>query len=156
MAGPRRRSREIALQILHQIDAGAESDAGVALDRYFAHLAFDGGPAGDDDEESIPGGARIDRPLVEELVRGVSAHQVEIDDLLTALSRSWRLERMAVVERNVIRIALYELRYCPTVPINVVLNEAVELSKRYGTAEGSAFVNGLLERAVTEGIRPGA
>lgn len=158
MAGPRRRSREIALQILHQIDAGAESDAGVAVDRYFAHLAFDGGPAGDDDdaEESIPGGARIDRPWVEELVRGVSAHKVEIDDLLTALSRSWRLERMAVVERNVIRIALYELRYCPTVPVSVVLNEAVELAKRYGTAEGSAFVNGLLERAVSEGIRTGS
>ena len=158
MAGPRRKSREIALQILHQIDAGSESDAGVAVTRYFAHLSLDGGPADDDDadEASAPRGTRIDRPLVEELVRGVSAHRAEIDDLLTALSRSWRLERMAVVERNVIRIALYELRYCPTVPLNVVLNEAVELAKRYGTAEGSAFVNGLLERAVGEGIRTGS
>ena len=61
---------------------------------------------------------------------------------------------MAVVERNVIRIALYELKYCDDVPVNVVLNEAIELAKRYGTAEGAAFVNGLLDRAVGElGIR---
>jgi N utilization substance protein B len=152
MAGPRRRSREIALQILHQIDAGSEPDVDVAVRRYFAHLASAGGPAEDDDADaqSVPGGARIDRPLVEELVRGVAEHRAEIDELLTTLSRSWRLERMAVVERNVIRIALYELRYCESVPISVVLNEAVELAKRYGTAEGTAFVNGLLERAVSE------
>ena len=159
MAGPRRRSREIALQILHQIDAGgdadAAADAGAAVTRYFAHLAPDGGPAGDDEPEGDePAGAdRIDRPLIRELVGGVCAHRAEIDELLAALSRNWRLERMAVVERNVIRIALYELRHSETVPVNVVLNEAVELAKRYGTAEGAAFVNGLLERAVTEGVR---
>jgi N utilization substance protein B len=164
MAGPRRRSREIALQILHQIDAGgdagadADADAGAAVTRYFAHLAPDGGPAGDDEPEGdeLAGGDRgdrIDRPLIRELVGGVCAHRAEIDELLAALSRNWRLERMAVVERNVIRIALYELRHSETVPVNVVLNEAVELAKRYGTAEGAAFVNGLLERAVTEGVR---
>jgi N utilization substance protein B len=158
MAGPRRRSREIALQILHQIDAGGDADAGdagAAVTRYFAHLAPDGGPAVDEEPESDEPASsdRIDRPLIRELVGGVCAHRAEIDELLAALSRNWRLERMAVVERNVIRIALYELRYSETVPVNVVLNEAVELAKRYGTAEGAAFVNGLLERAVTEGVR---
>ena len=157
MAGPRRRAREIALQILHQIDAGGDGDAGLAVTRYFAHLAADGGPVADEmegDEREL-GADRIDRPLVRELVSGVCAHRAEIDELLAALSRNWRLERMAVVERNVIRIALYELKYVETVPINVVINEAVELAKRYGTAEGAAFVNGLLERAVTEGVRAG-
>jgi N utilization substance protein B len=57
---------------------------------------------------------------------------------------------MAIVERNVIRIALYELKYCKNVPVNVILNEAIELAKRYGTAEGAAFTNGLLDRAVGE------
>ena len=57
---------------------------------------------------------------------------------------------MALVDRNVIRIALFELAHCPTVPVNVVLNEAVELAKRYGTAEGAAFANGLLDRALTD------
>jgi N utilization substance protein B len=83
-------------------------------------------------------------------VRGVTSHREEIDSLLAGLSRNWRLERMAVVERNIIRIALYELRYAPSVPIAVVLNEAIELAKRYGTAEGVAFVNGLLDRAANE------
>jgi N utilization substance protein B len=135
MAGPRRRSREIALQILHQIDvSGApESDADVDMmvARFFEHLALKGGPA-------------------RELVRGVTQHWAELDEILTKLSQNWRLERMAIVERNVIRIALYELKYAENVPVNVVLNEAVELAKRYGTAEGAAFTNGLLDRAVGE------
>ena len=83
-------------------------------------------------------------------MRGVSEHRAEIDGLLTNLSRNWRLERMGIVERNVIRIALFELRHAPSVPTPVVINEAVELCKRYGTAEGVAFVNGLLDRAASE------
>ena len=160
MAGPRRRSREIALQILHQIDvSGApESDADVDMmvARFFEHLALKGGPAREDDEEEATDvGAKIDRPLVQELVRGVTQHWAELDEILTNLSQNWRLERMAIVERNVIRIALYELLHCENVPVNVVLNEAVELAKRYGTAEGAAFANGLLDRAVGElGVRP--
>jgi N utilization substance protein B len=149
MAGPRRRAREVALQILHQMDAGGLEDAGLAIDRYFEHLSLEGGPAADDEGEGAEAaGGRIDRALVEELVRGVGRYRAEIDDMLTELSRNWRLERMAVVERNVIRIALYELRHAENVPTSVVLNEAVELAKRYGTTEGSAFVNGLLDRAV--------
>ena len=83
-------------------------------------------------------------------MRGVTEHRAEIDGLLAGLSRNWRLERMGVVERNIIRIALYELSYAPNVPMAVVLNEAIELAKRYGTAEGVAFVNGLLDRAAAE------
>lgn len=162
MPGPRRKSREIALQILHQIDAASvapESDADVDLTiaRYFEHLATKGGPAEDEDEDDGSGelAAKIDRPLVQELVRGVTQHWAEIDEHLIKLSQNWRLERMAIVERNVIRIALYELLHCENVPVNVVLNEAVELAKRYGTAEGAAFANGLLDRAVGElGVRP--
>ena len=160
MAGPRRRSREIALQILHQIDVGGtpESDADVDMlvARYCEHLATKSGPAAeeDDDEDGSEIAAKIDRPLVQELVRGVTQHWAELDEILTNLSQNWRLERMAIVERNVIRIALYELKYAESVPVNVVLNEAVELAKRYGTAEGAAFTNGLLDRAVGElGVR---
>ena len=156
MVGPRRRSREVALQILHQIDVGGDLDAALALRSYFAHLSTDGGPVADEEEptDGPRADARIDRALVEQLVTGVQSHRAEIDDLLTELSRNWRLERMAVVERNVIRIALYELKYAENVPVNVVLNEAIELAKRYGTAEGAAFTNGLLDRAVGElGVR---
>ena len=158
---PRRRSREIALQILHQIDVGGvapESDAERRRDdRALLRAPREkGGPAYEEDEDDGTGelAAKIDRPLVQELVRGVTQHWAELDDTLTKLSQNWRLERMAVVERNVIRIALYELKYCEGVPVNVVLNEAIELAKRYGTSEGAAFTNGLLDRAVGElGIR---
>lgn len=155
MAGPRRRSREIALQILHQVDVNgdvpADADAGVMIARYFEHLASRTGPADEEDAyESTEPASKLDRALIEDIVRGVCRHRAEIDEQLTTLSRNWRLERMALVDRNVIRIALYELAHCPAVPVNVVLNEAVELAKRYGTAEGAAFANGLLDRALTE------
>jgi N utilization substance protein B len=151
MVGPRRRSREIALQILHQVDLGGAAvlDAKQMIARYFAHLAPETAPVTDEDEAS-PGAPRVDLELVEELVRGVTEHRAEIDGLLAGLSRNWRLERMGVVERTIIRIALYELRYASNVPVAVVLNEAIELAKRYGTAEGVAFVNGLLDRAAGE------
>jgi N utilization substance protein B len=154
MVGPRRRSREIALQILHQMDVGGEPqlDADGMIARYFGHLAAEGAPVADEERAGEPA-ARVDRELVNELVRGVSQHRAEIDAQLANLSRNWRLERMGIVERNVIRIALYELAYAPSVPTPVVINEAVELVKRYGTAEGVAFVNGLLDRAATESGR---
>lgn len=122
--------------------------------QYFAHLAPSGAPAGDEDDDFSGPAPTVDRALIEELVRGVSEHHAELDELLTGLSRNWRLERMGIVERNVIRIALYELKYAENVPVAVILNEAVELAKRYGAAEGGAFVNGLLDRAAAElGIR---
>ena len=159
MVGPRRRSREIALQILHQVDLGGAAvlDAKQMIARYFEHLATKGGPAEDEDDDDGTGelAAKIDRPLVQELVRGVTQHWAEIDEHLTKLSQNWRLERMAIVERTIIRIALYELKYASNVPVAVILNEAIELAKRYGTAEGAAFANGLLDRAVGElGVRP--
>lgn len=167
MAGPRRRSREIALQIIHQMDVSPELDATTALARYFDHLAAgpgtmrggvvgtgvdaQGGAGGDDDEdEDALGSPRMDRALVDDLVRGVYAHRAELDETLAQISRNWRVERMALVDRNIIRIALYELRHVEGVPVSVAINEAVELAKRFGTAEGAAFVNGLLDRAVTE------
>lgn len=152
MAGPRRRAREVALQILIQGDVSPELEGATAAKLYFAHLADDL-----DDEEDDGGGwdggirpATADRALIDELVVGVAKHREELDAIVQELSRNWRLERMALVERNVIRLALYELKYVPSVPTNVVLNEAVELAKRFGTAEGAAFVNGLLDRAATE------
>jgi N utilization substance protein B len=155
MVGPRRRAREIALQVLHGMDVSPDLGAEAALSRVFEHLVTARGLVQDyDDEDAFGSGdaivARPDRALVDELVRGVAGKQVELDELLARLSRNWRVERMAVVERNIIRIGLWELLHAPAVPINVVINEAIELAKRFGTAEGAAFVNGLLDRAVTE------
>jgi N utilization substance protein B len=160
MAGPRRRAREIALQVLVQMDVGGDLDAAQGLRVYFDHLADESDLDGAEGEAAsalgVGGGAGLgatrappafDRRLVEDLVAGVEAHRAEIDQVVQELSRNWRLERMALVERNIIRLALYELKFAGTVPVNVVINEAIELAKRYGTAEGAAFVNGLLDRA---------
>ncbi len=144
MAGPRRRAREIALQILVQMDVNPEMDGATALRLYFDHLAVDADADPDDDRGSF------DRSLVDDLVQGVVAHRVELDEIVQVQSRNWRIERMALVERNVIRLALFEMKWATAVPTNVVLNEAIELARRFGTSEGAAFVNGLLDRAATE------
>jgi transcription antitermination factor NusB len=134
------------------MDVSPELGADAALARTFDHLVTERGLVEEDDAyesgDALP--ARPDRALVDELVRGVGARQAELDEVLARLSRNWRIERMAVVERNIIRLALWELLHAPAVPVNVVINEAIELAKRFGTAEGAAFVNGLLDRAVTE------
>lgn len=135
-----------------QTDVSPDLDAREALRLYFDHLADE---AMQEDEVSAglaapAGGQTHDRTLVEELVGGVCEHRAELDQILQDLSRNWRLERMALVERNVIRLALFEMKFVPSVPTNVALNEAIELAKRFGTLEGAAFVNGLLDRAATE------
>jgi transcription antitermination factor NusB len=164
--GPRRRAREIALQILIQLDVNPEIEVEHGIRLYFDHLAMDA--SSEDGDDDVPAGRAMnaahtaaslaspsfDRKMVDDLVRGVAKARTELDEIVQGLSRNWRLERMALVERNVIRLALYELKYAAEVPTNVALDEAIELTKRFGTAEGGAFVNGLLDRAVTElGLR---
>jgi N utilization substance protein B len=80
------------------------------------------------------------------LVSGIAQHREELDALIARYSEHWRLERMALVDRNLLRLATYELLYHPEVPAKVVINEAVELAKRFGAEESGAFVNGLLDR----------
>jgi len=156
MVGPRRRAREIALQVLIQMDFNPELGSEAALRLYFNHLAADADPDADPDDpfDPVPSrGVPFDRQLVQELVAGVTARRAEIDTLVQELSKKWRLERMACVDRNVIRLAMFELKFWgerPSAPTNVILNEAIELAKRFGSSEGGAFVNGLLDRAVNE------
>src|SRR4051812_21602261 len=103
--GPRRRAREIALQILHAMDVSPELTADVAMRRTFEHVLDAHGHVEEDDavDGAAPraGSATFDRQLVEAIVRGFEANRAAIDELLTNLSRNWRVERMAVVERNI-------------------------------------------------------
>lgn len=94
------------------------------------------------------------RAFADELVRGVTAHLEEIDALLASSSTNWKLSRMAAVDKNVLRMAAYELTRCHDIPVKVAINEAVEIAKRFGTAESGAFVNGILDniaRTVAKG-----
>ncbi len=80
------------------------------------------------------------------LVRGVRDHLDEIDGVIQEHSHHWRLDRMTRIDRNVLRLGIFELKYLPEIPGKVSINEAVELGKRFGTEDSSAFINGLLDR----------
>jgi N utilization substance protein B len=93
---------------------------------------------GNDTDEDV-------RLFANELVEGVKSHLEEIDGLLAAHSTNWKISRMAAVDKNILRIAAYELVHRADIPVKVTINEAVEIAKRFGTAESGAFVNGILD-----------
>jgi transcription antitermination protein NusB len=142
MASPRRQGREVALQILCAADTQTGPEAAGAQDLYFSHLA-----AGTD-EEDMPQREPLDRAFIDSLVRATLEHRDAVDAAISQISRSWRLDRMARVDRNILRLAVAEMLYLPEIPARVSINEAVELAKRYGAAESPAFVNGLLDSAI--------
>lgn len=81
-----------------------------------------------------------------ELVVGVTSHLEELDVFIVRYSEHWRLERMTIVDRNLLRLAIYELLYQPNIPVKVVINEAVEMAKRYGSEASGGFINGILDQ----------
>lgn len=97
--------------------------------------------------------AEADDELTRRLVLGVIEHRNEIDPLIAERSEHWRLDRMAIIDRNILRMALYELLYCEDIPPKVTLNEAIDLGKRFGTEESGSFINGILDRIQNEVIR---
>jgi N utilization substance protein B len=125
----RTRARERALQALYQIDVAAEG-IDEALARFW---------------RSFEPVEREVMALAEALVRGVAEHRRAIDEEIERASSNWRLDRMAKVDRNVLRLAAYELLRTD-VPVKVVINEAIELGKKYGSEGTGAFVNGVLDR----------
>ena len=92
-------------------------------------------------------------PFVVELVRGVGEHAERVDALIARFARDWAIDRMPAVDRNVLRLAVYELLERPDVPTAAVISEAVELAKRYSTDESGRFVNGVLASVAAE-VRP--
>ena len=123
--GARRSGREAALQMLFQIDAsGVSSESAIQL--FFRHF------------EADPGGATI--------VRGVERAGSDLEQLIEKASNNWRIARMTKVDRNVLRVAAWELAYGDGQPRAVILDEAVELAKSYGSEDSSSFVNGVLQR----------
>ncbi len=132
--GTRRRARECALQILYGIDWSAQ-EPGLACELFWDAFAGER-PAAYDDV----------RRACDTLVEGVIGMRAAIDAELIAASHNWKLDRMSVVDRNILRIGTYELLWLEDVPRKVVLNEAIEISKKYGNLESSSFVNGVLHQ----------
>jgi len=135
--GARRTGRERALQALYQMEMSA------LLPEDALETAWNAEP-----EEGPPDPEA--KRFALELVQGVIEHRDEIDGLLEQHSHNWRLDRMARVDRNVLRLAVFELKWRPDIPMKVTLNEAVELGKAFGSEASSAFVNGLLDRIALE------
>jgi N utilization substance protein B len=134
--GARHAGREAALQMLFQLEASAAtSDEVIQL----FWRSFEADPEG--------------RDYANQVVRGVAEHAGEIDARITKASENWRLERMSRVDRNVLRLATWELLQRGDVPRAVILDEAVELAKTFGTEDSKAFVNGVLSRVADEAGR---
>lgn len=129
----RSRAREIVLQVLYRFDLNSERD-----------------PATDD--EFIRVRLKNNVELIEfavSLLNGVLRNLSELDALLSERAQNWSLDRMAVTDRNVMRLAAFEILYTDT-PDRVAINEAVDLSRRFGSAQSSQFVNGVLDRFLTD------
>ena len=140
--GQRRKSREIALQMLYQMEMTGQPPHEV-IDLYY-ELA-----SGDDDNKN-PNFAKAVRPFAEQLLYGVHAHRDELDGMIVAASEHWRLERMSIIDRNVLRIALYEMLYRAEIPPKVSVNEAIDLGKTFGSPDSGAFINGILDHLLPE------
>ena len=134
--GKRSRSREFALQVLYQLEITKQGalQAMVQLRENFS-------PEEGEDE------------FAKRIVLGVMERRHEIDRLIKERSENWRLDRMTIIDRNILRIAIFELLYCSEIPPKVTLNEAIDLGKRYGSGESGSFINGILDRIQNEVIR---
>ena len=130
----RTKARETALQFLYQADLRGET-VWADFDAFLDNAVQDGVLTDSDARE-----------FCRRLVLGTRKHQVEIDGLLKGVARNWDLRRMAAVDRNVLRMSTFEMLYCKDVPPKVSINEAIELGKRFSTANSGAFVNGILDR----------
>ena len=128
--GARRSGREAALQMLFQLE-GSGVSAEQAIELFWRTF-----------EDADPEG----KPYADAIVRGVAENLDAIDKKVTAASQNWRLERMSRVDRNLLRLGTWELMFRTDVPRAVILDEAVELAKSFGTDESSGFVNGVLDR----------
>ena len=128
--GSRRESRERALSLLYEAEVKEMTPAALLADLPVRAEAF-----------------------VADLVSGVGAHRDRIDELISRFAIGWTLDRMPALDRNLLRLAVYELLERPDVPLGAVLSEAVELAKRFSTDESSRFVNGVLSGVAAE-VRP--
>ena len=128
--GSRRKARECALQMLFAADV-AETDPEQVLKSYWAEL-------GDSDTEEAA------RNFATRLAAGTLSHVETIDERIRSRAEHWRIPRMAIVDRNILRLAVYEFLYEPT-PRTVAINEALEIARRFSTYEATQFINGILD-----------
>jgi N utilization substance protein B len=127
--GTRRKGRELALQALYQIEITGDASA-AAVDLFLSHFE----------------GSAQAKEFARRLVSGVVSQRVDIDRLIEQCTENWKLMRMAKVDLLILRMAAYELIFCPDIPLNVSLDEAIEMGKRFGSGDSGSFINGVLDQ----------
>lgn len=129
----RRQARELALQVLFQLEFSPGVSVHELLDLVGAHI----------EKESVQ--------YAQFLVEGTQREKSQIDPIIQSASSHWRVERMALVDRNLLRLAVFEMRFsAERLTPNIVINEAVEIAKKYGSTDSGAFVNGILDQIAKE------
>lgn len=131
----RTRARELALQFLYQVDL-VGTDAKSEADGFLREE--------ERDAES--------RKFALRLIRGTLEHREEIDAIVQQVAQNWEISRMAVVDRNVLRLATFELLHCDDIPPKVAINEAIEIGKRFSTQNSGAFINGILDKIMNRAV----
>jgi transcription antitermination protein NusB len=160
--GKRREARERAVQFLFQYDLNAPENLDRALDQFWnsqrtAVLAQEKGPATWGERLDVPPPTTDEaatRLFAEPLIRGAIEHRDELDRMISKYTKNWDLRRIATVDRNVLRLAIYEMLYREDIPPVVSINEAVDIAKKFSTQESGKFVNGILDRVKKDILRP--
>lgn len=159
--GQRRESRERAVQFLFQHDINPPENLDHALDHFWASQRLSAAGAG----EKATWGEKIEVPppsadeaavrlFADPLIRGTIENRNKLDDEIKKYAKNWDLHRMAAVDRNVLRLAVYEMLYRDDIPPIVSINEAVDIAKKFSTGDSGKFVNGILDRIKAELMRP--
>ena len=133
--GIRRKSRELALQALYQGELAGQNDL-LDFEEFCVHFQVN--------KKSIP--------YAKKLLDGIQGKSDAINQLISKFAENWRLERMSAIDRNILRLAVYELYYQDDIPTSVAINEAVEIAKRYSTDDSGPFINGILDSMAKEKV----
>jgi len=126
----RTRGRELALQLLYMVDARGD-EALLQVDEFL--------------EQEEPDETEV-HEFARQLLSGTLDQQEEIDKAISSAAQNWNIRRMAIVDRNILRMAVYEMIYLKDIPAKVSINEAIEMGKRFSTQQSGAFINGILDR----------
>ena len=160
--GKRREARERAVQFLFQHDLNPPEDLDRALDHFWesqraAAIAEEKGKAtwGQSHELAPPSADELaTRSFADPLIRGTVEHRDQVDEVIKKSAKNWDLHRMAAVDRNILRLAVYEMLYREDIPPVVSINEAVDIAKKFSTQDSGKFVNGILDKIKAEVPRP--
>ena len=160
--GKRREARERAVQFLFQFDLNPPEQLEEALDQFWdsqraAALAEEKGPATWGQKSELPPATDAEaqvRAFSDPLIHGVIEHRAELDERIQQYAKNWELHRMAAVDRNILRLAIYEMLYRDDIPPVVSINEAVDVAKKFSTQDSGKFVNGILDKIKIDLPRP--